>query len=204
MGTIERIFFWPTIVASVMIAVVAVVVMSTSVLAEAPVEGEEFDVCGTLLGEGELCDWPVADPDEVPDSDFLYDPPILPDPTLPAPGDECGLDDETLCAGGEQTDSGDDTEPGCPIVVGNGVLCTGPVEAEMPAVDGEVDDESGDSELGGTEVEPGCELPVNEGVIGCGPDIPGQDTPVPPVELPVGGQEETIRVLFVPALMVHP
>jgi hypothetical protein len=193
MRTIHRFLIVPALVAGALWWAT-----SSPVLAEPVIDDGDMNACATLLGEGEECDWPVAEPGDVPDSDFLYDPPV------PA---DCLAEDDKVCAGIEpDLNAGADTEPGCPVQVGEGVLCTGPDPLEVPGDEGSEESNEAEAPEGtdipdldtteGSDFAGDCQEPVGEGVIGCGPETPE----VPEEEDPVGGQEVSVVRIFVPTL----
>lgn len=225
MRTIHRFLIVPALVAGALWWAT-----SSPVLAEPVIDDGEMNACATLLGEGEECDWPVAEPGDVPDSDFLYDPPV------PA---DCPAEDDRVCAGIQpDLNAGADIEPGCPVQVGEGVLCTGPEPLEVPVDEGT--EESNEAEAPeGTDIpdlditddmstddmnESACPVEAGEGILcdgakeaesTAGSDFAGDcqepvgegvigcgpETPEMPEDAdPVGGQEVSVVRVFVPTL----
>jgi hypothetical protein len=145
----------------------------------APVWADEgdFQACATLIGEGELCGWPQIDPDEYEQEHMI-------------PEETSGEDAICLAAAGVPCSLLEEAEDGeCPVEVGEGVICTGPDELEMPEATSPSEGEAGSDESSEANgAENNCDIPVGEDVIGCEAEIPASD------------QEITASLIFVPSL----
>lgn len=147
-------------------------------------DGDQY-ACGTLIGEGEACGWPEFDPN---DYDPITGEPLTGDGSTTPP---TGSDPVTPTVP-PPTSNG---VVKCPVVVGEGVVCTGPTIPADPPVPGDTSPGEGPGNgtgepepVEGVEVPP-CAQPHGDGLVCSGPDPLPVPTEGPSPEEPADDSE---------------